>query len=93
MNEKRATTAGLDKAVHRYSALSRQGLRERLFTNLFQGLEQGAAHHFQSQLAVELGQLGIADVFSRVEWLSLHRPCRPPPPSAALFSPKSHVAL
>jgi S-adenosylmethionine-diacylglycerol 3-amino-3-carboxypropyl transferase len=28
----------LDKAVHRYSAFSRQGLRERLFTNLFQGL-------------------------------------------------------
>jgi len=35
---RRATISGLDKAVHRYAALSPQGLRERLFTRLFQGL-------------------------------------------------------
>ena len=35
---KRTTISGLDKAVHRYSAFSRQGMRERLFTNLFKGL-------------------------------------------------------
>ena len=35
---KRATISGLDKAVHRYSLLSRKGLGERLFTNMFRGL-------------------------------------------------------
>ncbi len=35
---KRATIDGLDKAVHRSEPLSRSGLRERLFTALFQGL-------------------------------------------------------
>lgn len=35
---KRATITGLDKAVHRSRALSASGLRERLFTALFQGL-------------------------------------------------------
>jgi S-adenosylmethionine-diacylglycerol 3-amino-3-carboxypropyl transferase len=30
--------SGLDKAVHRYSLFSREGLGERLFTNLFRGL-------------------------------------------------------
>ncbi len=35
---KRATISGLDKAVHRNDALSKSGLRERLFTVLFQGL-------------------------------------------------------
>jgi S-adenosylmethionine-diacylglycerol 3-amino-3-carboxypropyl transferase len=38
ISAKRTTISGLDKAVHRYSAFSRQGIRERLFTNLFQGL-------------------------------------------------------
>ena len=38
VSAKHTTISGLDKAVHRYSAFSRQGLRERLFTNLFQGL-------------------------------------------------------
>ena len=36
VSAKHTTISGLDKAVHRYSAFSRQGLRERLFTNLFQ---------------------------------------------------------
>jgi S-adenosylmethionine-diacylglycerol 3-amino-3-carboxypropyl transferase len=35
---KRVTIHGLDKAVHRSGALSASGLRERLFTALFQGL-------------------------------------------------------
>ena len=38
VSAKRTTISGLDKAVHRYSALSREGLTERLFTNLFRGL-------------------------------------------------------
>jgi len=37
-DSKRATISGLDKAVHRYRALTPSGLRERLFTALFQGL-------------------------------------------------------
>jgi S-adenosylmethionine-diacylglycerol 3-amino-3-carboxypropyl transferase len=35
---KRTTITGLDKAVHRSFALSASGLRERLFTAMFQGL-------------------------------------------------------
>lgn len=38
VSAKRTTISGLDKAVHRYSLLSRKGLGERLFTNLFRGL-------------------------------------------------------
>lgn len=38
VSAKRTTISGLDKAVHRYSPLSRKGLGERLFTNLFRGL-------------------------------------------------------